>query len=267
MSTDEVEIIDYLSVLWKRKLLVLLGMLAALLCAVVVSIMAPKVYRCEGIIEIGHVNGLPMASPLSAQVFFRTEPLAASFLKARGEDLSADEFSFKTDAIGGSGYIRLTIDSPVRRLLPDLVSYAAEALAESHRPIYENGRKQIDDSIRHMEEAVKALETRLEEMRRILREEFSRPGSEKRDYYFYLNTIQDKEFQLLRLQNQRDELILNSGKDDPTPTRLSGAPFMKPEMLKPDWTLNLIIGVLIGLLVSVCLAYVLEYREMRRSLR
>ena len=260
------EVFDYLNILWKRKLIIFLVVSAALAFTIVAGMLTTKIYRCEGFIGIGKVNGNQVVPPVAVHNFFRITPLVESFLKERGEDISADDFKLWTSGSGSPEYVRISADSPRRQLLPALISYAAEALAESHRPIYESSQKQIDIKISNIEASIMALEKRVAEMRHVLDEEFSRPEAEKRDYFFYLNMIQDKEFQRLRLQGQLDELVSKKQTWDSSSTRLSGEPLMKPGLVKPNWKRNLIIAVLIGLFISVCLAYILEYLKMRRSL-
>jgi len=266
VSADEVEVFDYLNIIWKRRRLLLLGVSVALIFTIAVGLLTPKIYRCEGIIEMGVVNGKPVAAPTDAMVFFRMNPVIENFLKERGETASPDDFTLWGTGVGNTQYVRVYAESPRRRLLPDLIAYAADALGESLQPVYERSLGGIDLKIRNMEDSIDALEKRIAAMHRILVSEFSDSGAEKRDYYFYLNLLQDKEFQSLRLQGQLAELVSKRGDGISRVVSLSGDPKMHPGSVKPNWKRSLIIGGLIGILISVCLAFILEYVRMRRSL-
>lgn len=266
MSIEEVEVFDYLNIIWKRRRLISLGVLAALALTITVGLLTPKIYRCEGVIEIGKVNGAPVAEPVAAMVFFRMNPVVESFLKEKAETASPDDFTLWGAGVGNTRYVRVYAESPRRELLPNLIAYAADALDESLKPVYEKSQRQVDLKIRNMENNIDALEERIAAMHRVLDNEFSDSGAEKRDYYFYMNSLQDKEFQSLRLKGQLAELVSKRGDAISRAVRLSGDPKMHPGSVKPNWKRSLIIGGLVGLLISVCLAFILEYVRMRRSL-
>lgn len=54
--SDEVELIEYLKVIWKRKYLILVGTVICAMAAGVVSILVPKTYRIETVIQPGVVK-------------------------------------------------------------------------------------------------------------------------------------------------------------------------------------------------------------------
>ena len=51
--SDEIELIEYLKVIWKWKYLILVGTIICVMTAGVVSILMPKTYRIETVIHQG----------------------------------------------------------------------------------------------------------------------------------------------------------------------------------------------------------------------
>ncbi len=53
MEEDTIELVDYLRVIWKRKILIIVGTLVCMVAAAVISLRLPEIYRAEALISIG----------------------------------------------------------------------------------------------------------------------------------------------------------------------------------------------------------------------
>jgi uncharacterized protein involved in exopolysaccharide biosynthesis len=56
MENDSVELIDYLRVIWKRKVLIVLGTLVCTVAIGAVSFIPPLKYKVYSVIEIGRID-------------------------------------------------------------------------------------------------------------------------------------------------------------------------------------------------------------------
>lgn len=63
-SDDEIDLMDYIKVLLKRKRLILAVLLVAVVAVGVLSILMPKVYKIDTILEIGWMRGYQVEPPL-----------------------------------------------------------------------------------------------------------------------------------------------------------------------------------------------------------
>lgn len=110
MENDNIEIIDYLRIIWKRKLLIIVGTMVGLVVGLVVILRAPELYRAEILLRMGkRIVVLPSGS-------FSIEPFdsAATIVK----DIQAkyylreersNRYVLKSEMISGTNLIRITM--------------------------------------------------------------------------------------------------------------------------------------------------------------
>jgi len=60
---DEIDLIDYVKVIWKRRILILAVFLLAVIISAIFSFVSPRVYEVEALLEIGGFAKEPIESP------------------------------------------------------------------------------------------------------------------------------------------------------------------------------------------------------------
>ena len=118
---DEIELMDYLKVLWKWKYLIILGTLACAVIATIVSFNMTKIYSVKtvlapGILKVeedGKINYI--GSPQEIKTLIETGALESTVLKQvkvpNGEDLPLS-LSFKTTVPKSSNALEITYETP-----------------------------------------------------------------------------------------------------------------------------------------------------------
>ena len=102
MQEDEIELIDYLRVIWKRRWLIMGGTFACMLTAMLVSYKLPKVYQGSVILEVGKIY-----SPTKAEQQEKFELI---------ENLEGVETILKSNAILQQLKERIEYDNNIRSL-------------------------------------------------------------------------------------------------------------------------------------------------------
>jgi polysaccharide biosynthesis transport protein len=115
---DEIELMDYLKVLWKWKYLIILGTLSCAVIAGIVSFNMTKIYSVKTILAPGvaKVAGdgkiTYIGSPQEIKTLIETGALEATVLKqVKGED-PPQSLSFKTTVPKGSNALEVTYETP-----------------------------------------------------------------------------------------------------------------------------------------------------------
>mgnify|MGYP003999716749 FL=1 len=57
MDKDEIELIDYLRVIWKQKVFIIVGFLVCVVVTWVVSLRLPDMYRADALVSVGMIPG------------------------------------------------------------------------------------------------------------------------------------------------------------------------------------------------------------------
>ncbi len=118
---DEIELMDYLKVLWKWKYLIILGTLACAVIAGIVSFNMTKIYSVKTVLAPGvakvEANGkiTYIGSPQEIKTLIETGALEATVLKQvkvpNGENLPRS-LSFKTTVPKGSNALEVSYETP-----------------------------------------------------------------------------------------------------------------------------------------------------------
>lgn len=81
MEQQEVELIDYLNVIWKRKYLIVGGTLVAAAAALVVSLSLPKTYEVSRTLKIGVLQGKSIETREAVMDHLRDHRVLAGMIK------------------------------------------------------------------------------------------------------------------------------------------------------------------------------------------
>jgi len=78
----EVDLMEYLKVLWKWKYLIIFGTLICAVVAGAVSLLLPRVYETTEIIEVGKVVGSSLADVNSVKIIMESESFVSEVIQA-----------------------------------------------------------------------------------------------------------------------------------------------------------------------------------------
>jgi len=173
MVQENTELIDYLGVIWKWKLLIIL---IAVVCAVtsgVVSFVLPKIYQSSAIVEVGRVprnrgTGREQIEPIEdiesvSEVLESDEMLS----KIRGKfnlqtTLGGVRTRLDVEPILGkyigsrlqARLIKITFEGRNPQLTVDLLNTLSDSLMEQHFKEYQASIKSLDEEINNSQEEI-----------------------------------------------------------------------------------------------------------------
>ena len=176
MEEDNVELIDYINVIWKRKMLIIVGTLACLVAGVVMGLRSPVIYRSKAVIEIGKIveSQLPSANISSAFVDIETpQSLSVSVPSDYSNSIDGGIELVLDVVVICENMIKITLEGPDTRageLLNEIVSNiigdhlsVTENIVMLYRTFIEKQKKNITEIQEELDRESLALERVREE--------------------------------------------------------------------------------------------------------
>jgi hypothetical protein len=304
MEENTVELFDYLRVIWKRKILIIVVILVCIVVGVVLGAKnsGPKVplvtYRADATVKIGKKVKIMLAKGSSPIIEYIEDPglmvetVPLSFgLKV----VENTEYHFDVERIGTLAMLKLVIKGPdkgVGRVLEEIV----DRLIDKHRKKAKDSVAAYKDLMKKMEVDAEILEKEIYEMDKRIKDMKDKEGEyllhiessgakEKGDMVvgdrsaflnmLYLKTI-DKESNLagsrasLRdIQMQLTMQQITLGNLEEYKTELVGGIRNSTVELNSESKVHdtVVVGGIVGLIMSLLIAFFVEYIEESKSRR
>ncbi len=144
MEKDEIELIDYFRVIWKRKKLIVVGTLISIVIGVVMSMLSPIIYRAEVAVKCG--NNLSFKSSTFSSNFFDSATTLADSIPVEYRINKEPSFGINAKAIKNSSLIRIFIKGSDRRV-SEILEGVVNRFIEDYNTTVENVVKPFEDFI------------------------------------------------------------------------------------------------------------------------
>jgi len=301
-QTDEIELIDIIRVLWKRKKLIILITFLFTLGAVGAALTLPKVYEVSTIIEPGVrpiadangqiVNEVPVVSPDAVKEAVLGGAYDVAIQKKL--NISPEDYpELKVTLPKSTTLVKVAIESSepdkAQAILDELVGQVGSDIQgqlENEKKKIENEMESVRISEKAVAEKILLLKKQLDETSKKIEDlENDRQKSmagrsadamsvllysnEIQNQQIYLNNLQEKLMDLetsaktFFVQMENIRLKLAMVKS----TRLVKPPTISEKPSKPKKTLIVALAGVLGLMGSMMLAFLLEYLERSGGVR
>jgi len=295
---EEIELMDYLVVLWKRKWLIMVGTFICLVTAGIVAFNMTKIYEVSTSINVGRIEGrfVEEGSIISERVksiSLRKE--IAQKLSLPLEGISGEDF-FKVSTKGNKD--TLTVEIKRGTAKPDqaikILEIVDENLLQRHQSKIEKARKTLldkivinEDRIEVKRETQKILKKQLADIEREIKVlEQVRDSIIKRkikevdvvgmvayfnDLQARLNSAYSTRFRIIdqipsEILSYRTNIATLQGQlNEMRDTEVINPPHSSYYPVKPQKKRILAIAAVLGFIVCVFLAFFLEYTERYRE--
>lgn len=301
-QTDEIELIDIIRVLWKRKKLIVLITFLFTLGAVGISFILPKVYEVSTIIEPGVrpivdangqiMNEVPVFSPDSVKEAILGGAYDVPIQKKL--NLSPVDYPvFKVLLPKNTTLVKVAIESPepdkAQTILDELVAQVGadiQGKLENEKKKIENEMESARINQKAVSEKISLLKKQLDETAKKIEDlENNRQKSmaartvdaitvlvysnEIQNQQIYLNNLQEK---LMDLETSAKTFVVSIENlrlklAMVKSTRLIKPPSIPEKPIKPNKPLIVALAGVLGLMGSMMLAFLLEYLERSGGVR
>lgn len=157
----EIDLMDYVKVILKRKVFILAVFLIAVVVAGIFSFLSPKVYKINTVLEIGEVGGSAVETP--AQLIGRIEGDVYGLLIRTKLNISEAEYpTIKTDNPTGTSVIKMEIESKNIEQTLGILNEKSRLIMAEHQKKIESEKELLEKKIELAEEDIKILQKDIE---------------------------------------------------------------------------------------------------------
>jgi hypothetical protein len=296
MKEDSVELFDYFSVIWKRKILIIVVTLVctvAAVVAIVASVQEPLVtYRADAVVKIGKKVKLVPSGSTSPVVEYiedpgvlaKTIPLSCDIIAEKGTG-----YHLSAERISNLAMIKLNMKGPdrgVERVLKEVVDMLIDEhsiMVKDSGFVYRNFMKDMEADAEMLKKDIFVIDKSIKEMKRKEGEYLvsietnaavkseDRTGGDRSAFLnmLYLKTI-DRERDLSnsrsalrRIKQQLSIHRITLGNLEEYKTKLVGE--VKSAALKPDEAKStkqkIMLAGIASLIMALFIAFIVEYIE------
>ncbi|NOY52622.1 MAG: hypothetical protein GXP58_03265 [Deltaproteobacteria bacterium] len=205
-DSDEIELIDYINVLCRRKTLVLGGTILCVVLAAAVSFLLPPVYRVDTVLHIGKTSRV-IEKPANLLAKIENGLYDGAVRDKTGIDIPGEfHRKIKAEHLKNTSLVRIYIDSAHKVEAAKVLAAMDDLILADHMRMIDVDEAVVKSRIRAVEEEIVSLE---KEKARIQKDidltRRDRVASEKE-----LKEIGDR---IRRLQKEERKISRSSGKD------------------------------------------------------
>ena len=299
---DEIDLMDYVKVILKRKRLILAIFLGAAIVAGIFSFLMPKVYKIDTALEVGIIEKAMGTAP--GQLVESPTQLVGKIdsdvygIKVR-EKLNVSQIEYpkiKVENPKDTNLVKMTIESAdsekAKNILEEINTLiliehqekikAEKELLEKNIELFKNNIEvsgkdieRIKIKISSLEIERKTLEDKIDALQKVLLYEQT-PGTQfalfdtKEKLEAKIQEIESRYLEINSLETQINSFNnqINSIKkqiEDIQPTKIVKGPIVSQEPISPRPLLNIVIAAILGLFVGVFLAFFKEWWEKSQA--
>jgi len=293
-NDDEIELIDILRVLWKRKALIVLGSLLLAFAGAGASLLMTEVYKVSAIVEPGK---RPISNEkgqiVEEKVLASTESIKETILGGAFDESIQDELQIpeseypkvQVSLPKNTELIKLSIESPDTARARDVLKAVIAKVSRDIEDKIKQEKSQIQSNIKLAlnvykgeREQVKLLAEQVEETKATIDElktdrkkAMASRSTDAMAVLLYSNEIQNKQMYLNELNRELKEMETQSQASEITVEQLNlklagikatsvhKEPTASLNPVKPKKTLIVALSFVIGVMGMTMLAFLLEY--------
>ena len=266
MEEREVELIDYLKVIWKRKRLIIWGTFLAAAVSLAVSVSMPNVYEVSRTVRIGELPDAGRGIEGREEVINRLKDhrMLGEAVKELQLELAPKEVA---DLISIDGkvnpHVRYKVQSADRQMAARIADWLAENMIKAHKPIFDRGVQVAKEHEAVLGAKINSLEAENRRMKELLERMMQGPNADTAATVLLYASIGDRDRNLADLKSTLQKTRFSSlGRKN---TTVIAADTSLRQSVKERVGLNLALAGTLGLMISIFLAFFLEYIEKARS--
>jgi capsular polysaccharide biosynthesis protein len=270
VEEQEIELIDYLRVIWKRKRLIIWGTFLAAAASLVMGVSMPNVYEVSRTMRIGQ---LPDTAEAKGKEIESREAVVDRLKDHRMLEKAVEELQLEltpkevADLISVdrkvNPHVRYTIQSADRQMATRIADWLAENVISAHKPIFDRMVRVAREYEAELVAKINSLERESRKMKELVERMTHSSNSDTTTAVVLYASIGDRERNLADLKRQLHQSRLSSlGHKN---TAVVATDTLLRQSVKARVGLSAAVGGVLGMMVSIFLAFFVEYVERAKS--
>ena len=264
MQEEEIDLREYINVLLKRKGVVILIFLIAVITAALVSYFAlSPVYQASTVFSVAKIDGRAVVNITEALEIMKSNVVLDEVIDRMDLEETAKQLSSRvtTENLKGTNFIKISVLADSPETAKNLVETITKVFVEQNQDEYQEKVKLVEDRLKIIEEQIAEFEKNIQEIekskRKIATTEELSEGERQFQTSLLLSSSVTERSLYNNLTNQANSLkeSLKSCED----FKIINYAQLPAEPTKPNKKLNILIAGVLGLFVGVFVAFFLEF--------
>lgn len=273
----EVELIDYIRVVWRRRRLIVFSTIISIMLAGIVSFFMPPVYEVTAQLRIGRVWDKEIESHYLTKELVGSDGFLSRVIKRLNLPLTPyimkKRKTISVEVLEGGGAsqrfplllnIQIRTNDPQQAL--DISNAVSSILIEEHQGRYEEKLKEYRSYEEELKREVGRIEEQINDLERMIKKQSLSPSVNAPSVILLQAQLEQKNVQLLNLKKELKDTRLNNASSIITEmTKLISPPILPKERISPKIELNMAIAGFLGFFLALTLALFLEHTRFRKE--
>jgi len=263
---DEIDLREYILVLWSYRKMIAGLFLAAVIASALISLFVlDPVYQSHATIYLGNFNSPIYSNHGGAQGILHSDELLTKVAQKylpdfEPEDLENFKKTVKVESVSGTPYMLVAVSYKDPAAARNMVQMIIDLFREQSQPVYERDKALLTEQL-------ESVKIQLEQVKRQVAEaEAALAGIEKTDLtdtgrdYRRSQTLEAlKNLNAQQMSLESSYYSLQKSLQNLKPLRVVSGPNLPLHHIKPNKKLNVAIAGVLSLMTGVFLAFILEY--------
>ena len=270
MQEEEIDLREYINVLLKRKGVIILIFLIAVIAAALVSYFAiSPIYQSSAIFSVAQIDSRAVINITESLEIMRSNILLDEVINRMDLEISAGQLKSQIEVknLKGTNFIEVSIVADLPEKAKNLAENITEVFIKQNQGKYREKVKLVEDRLKTLEEQIAEFEKNIQEIKKIIKEiaasEELSEGEKQFQTSLLLNSSVTERSLYNNLTNQASSLktSLKSCED----FKIINYAQLPAVPIKPNKKLNILIAGVLGLFVSIFVAFFLEFWQKSKS--
>ncbi len=264
IQEEEIDLREYINVLLKRKGIIILIFLIAVITAALVSYFAlSPVYQSSAVFSVAKIDGRPVINITEALEIMKSNVVLDEVINRMGLKETAKQLSSQitTESLIGTNFIKVSVEHDTPEKAKSLVENIIEVFIKQNKAEYQEQIKLIEDRLKVLEEQVAEFEKNIQEIEKAKKkiavtEELSEGERQFQTSMLLSSSVTEREL-YNTLSNQANSLraSLKNCED----FKIINYAQLPAVPIKPNKKLNILIAGVLGLFMGIFVAFFLEF--------
>jgi len=268
IQEEEIDLREYINVLLKRKGIIILIFLIAVITAALVSYFAlSPVYQSSAVFSVAKIDGQiddqPVINITEALEIMKSNVVLDEVINRMGLKETAKQLSSQItiESLKGTNFIKVSAEHDTPEKTKSLVENIIEVFIKQNQTEYQEQVKLIEDRLKVLEEQIAEVEKNIEEIEKVKKEiaatkELSEGERQFQTSLLLSSSVTEREL-YNTLSNQANSL--NASLKDYEDFKIINYAQLPASPIKPNKKLNILIAGVLGLFVGIFAAFFLEF--------
>lgn len=167
IQEEEIDLRKYINVLLKRKGIILLIFIIAVITAAIISYFAlPPIYQSSTVFSVAQVDGQPVINITEALEIIKSNVVLDEVINQMSLEETTEQLTpqITTESQGGTNFIKITVEADTPEKAKSLVENIVKVFIEQNQGEYEEKVKLIEDRLKILELQVAEFEKNIQEI-------------------------------------------------------------------------------------------------------